>query len=657
MEKDSFIWKPYGDYLKNSNIKQFMDQYGIKNYQELIRLSTSNSGFDWFWRACVRDIRIEWFKPYTKLYDDSRGLPWTCWFLEGKINIVHNCIDRHIRDGKQDKIAFYWKGANGTSRQCTYGWLYEQVNKISQSLKNSGIKKGDTVGIYMSFTPEAIVAMFAAMKIGAVPLPIMSGFGPEAVAERLRIAKTKILFTSDAFPMKGEQIPLKNKIHETLKTVPSLKKVVVIKRLLIKTMMDVKQDIFWNDFIENGSYKTQVKTVHLDAEDPALMMFTSGTTGKPKGVIHTHAGALVQTTKEIKYNFDYKDSDAFFWYTDIGWMMAPWEIIGVQSLGGTYVVFEGKPHWPDHNRLFEIIKEYKVSTFGIAPTAIRILKSYGNEFLQKHDLSSLRILGSTGELWDKKSYMWYFDNIGQKRCPIMNISGGTELIGCFLIPLPIMPIKSCSLGGPGLGMDIDVFNDNGDPVRNEIGHLVCKKPFPSMTRGFIGNKKEYLKTYFSAWKDVWYHSDFAGIDKDGCWFLYGRADDVMKVAGRRISPSEIEDKLLKHEMVKEAAAVGIPDEIKGEKIVCFVAPNSKCKTDEGLEKILKKHIADLLGKVFRPDKIHFISALPKTRSAKIPRGLIKKVYLGEEIKEISSIENPEILEKIKTLNERKKNND
>lgn len=652
MAENDFIWKPYGDYLKKSNVAQFMKRNGIKTYQELIKRSTDN--IEWFWNACVKDLKIKWFRKYRSLYDDTLGMPWTRWFLDGKINIVHNCIDKHIRNGKGNKIAFYWEGGDGTSTKFTYQELYEKVCRASQALLKNGIKKSDVVGIYMSFIPETVIIMFAAMKIGAIAMPIMSGFGAEAMAERLRIAKTKILFTSDGFPLREKTIQLKNKINEVIKTIPSLEKIIVVKRLGTETVMEKGRDIFWDDFLKMADETAKIKTKSLDAEHPALILFTSGTTGKPKGTIHTHAGALVQTTKEIKYNFDYKDRDIFFWYSDIGWMMAPWQIIGVQCLGGTYVIFEGKPDWPDHHRLLEIIEKHKVNIFGTAPTIIRMLKSFGNDFLLEHNLSSLKILGSTGGVLDKESYLWYFKNVGNEKCPIINISGGTELIGCLLAPLPIMPLKPCTLGGPGLGMDIDVLDDNGAPIRGAIGHLVCKKPFPSMTKGFVDDLQRFIETYFSRWKNnIWHHGDLAGIDNDGFWFLYGRSDDIIKIADRRVGPTEIEECLMGHESVKETAVIGVPDELRGEKIICFVSFSvirPKLTEKETAEELLKKYVSKKLGKILCPDAIYFISALPKTRSGKIPHKLIKKVYLHEKIDDISSIENPNVLQEIELLN-------
>jgi acetyl-CoA synthetase len=351
-------------------------------------------------------------------------------------------------------------------------------------------------------------------------------------------------------------------------------------------------------------------------------------------------------SKEIGYYFDLKETDIFFWFTDIGWMMGPWEIIGVQHFGGTYMISEGVPNYPSPDRLWQIIERNKVSILGISPTAIRLLMSQGDRWVDAHDLGSLRMLGSTGEPWDIKSYMWYFEKVGGKRCPIINISGGTEIVGCLLSPLPITALKPCTLRGPGLGMDIDVFNDEGRPVRGGIGHLVCKKPAPSMTKGFLKDPERYIETYFSKWPDVWYHGDWAKVDEDGFWFLYGRSDDTIKIAGKRVGPAEIESALMDHPAVQEAAAIGVPHDIKGEAVICFVVVKQGIEPIDQLKEELKAKVAASLGKSLKPEDIKFVRALPKTRSAKIVRGAIRKKYLGQEVGDLSSVENPEAIEEI-----------
>jgi len=389
-----------------------------------------------------------------------------------------------------------------------------------------------------------------------------------------------------------------------------------------------------------------VPTAELEAEDYAMIIYTSGTTGLPKGTVHTHAGCLAQMTKEVGYYFDTKPEDVFFWVTDIGWMMGPWEMIGTTALGATFVIFEGAPDYPEPDRLWGMIERHKVSIFGISPTAIRLLMRSEDSWVKKHDLSSLRILGSTGEPWDPESYRWFFEKVGGSRCPIINISGGTEIVGCLLSPLPITELKACTLRGPGLGMDVDVFNEEGKSVRNEVGYLVCKKPAPSMTKAFWGDKERYLETYFSKWPEIWFHGDWAIVDEDGFWFLQGRADDTIKVSGRRTGPAEVEAALMRHPACAEAATIGVPHDIKGEAIVCFVVLKKESSQPKELEQEMIAKVGEVLGKTLRPEKIIFVSALPKTRSAKIVRRALKAKYLGKEVGDLSSMENPQDLEDI-----------
>ena len=660
-------WQPTGDYLSKSNISRFMQKHHIKDYDELIKKSTSD--IEWFWDAALKDLGVEWYQPYTKVLDQSKGFPWTKWFINGKINIVHNCLDRHLLTSNlqplTSKIAFIWEGDDGTVKKVTYAELNKQVCKVANALKSLGLKKGDTVGIYMPMIPEIIAAFFGCLKIGAVVIPVFSGFGASALAVRLNDAEAKVLFTADGGLRRGKVVSIKKEADFALEKVASIKKVIVVKHTrgeLSRTTgteikMQKNRDAFWDDIIE--PQPDHCPTEPLEAEDYSMIIYTSGTTGKPKGTIHTHAGALAQMAKELGYYFDVKLDDVFFWVTDIGWMMGPWEMIGVSFFGATYVIFEGAPDYPEPDRIWQIVEKYKVNTLGLSPTAIRLLITYGNEWVTKHNLNSLRLLGSTGEPWDPESYRWFFEKAGGKRCPIINISGGTEIVGCLLSPLPITSLKPCTLRGPGLGMDIDVFDDDGKPIRGGIGHLVCKKPAPSMTKGFLKDPQRYLETYFagpehdehllppnSPWKNTWYHGDWAKVDEDGFWFLYGRSDDTIKVAGKRTGPAEIEAALIEHPAVVEAAAIGLPHEIKGETVACFVVLKPSYSPSEPLREELKNQVVKHLGKTLKPTELKFIKALPKTRSAKIVRGAIKKKYLGQPLGDVSSVENPGALDEI-----------
>ncbi|MDY6966023.1 MAG: acetate--CoA ligase [Halobacteriota archaeon] len=636
------IWEPYGGYKDSSNIKRFMNNYNIKSYEELIKRSTDD--IEWFWDAALKDLDVEWFRPYEKVLDLSSGLPWAKWFLKGKINIVHNCLDRHAKSQRKDDVACIWEGEGEEIKKLSYLELYEKVNVLANGLKSIGIKKGDAVGVYMPMVSEIVVVMYACLKIGAIFVPVFSGFGASALATRLEDSEAKVLFTADGSLRRGKSVEIKKVADEALKNVSTVKTVIVYKRLDIDTPWQENRDVWWDDFVKDQS--KECTTEEMDSEDTSIIIYTSGTTGRPKGTVHTHAGCMAQIAKELGYYFDVKPDDTFFWVTDIGWMMGPWEIIGVHNFGGKLLIFEGAPNYPEPDRLWTMVEKHGVTTFGISPTAIRLLMRSGDEWVKKHDLSSLRILGSTGEPWDPDSYMWFFEKIGGKRCPIINISGGTEIIGCFLSPLPITSLKPCTLRGPGLGMDIDVFDEDGKPVRGEIGYLVCKKPAPSMTKGFLKDPKRYIETYFSKWDNIWYHGDWAIVDDDGFWFLQGRADDTLKVSGRRVGPAEIEAVLIQHPAVSEAAAIGVPHEIKGEDIVCFVVLNSSFNPSEELREILKGHVVASMGKTLRPQDIKFVSALPKTRSAKILRGVIKRKFLKRDVGDTSSVENPDAIEEI-----------
>lgn len=640
---NELVWKPSENYIENANITRFMRKHNIKDYNELIKKSTEN--IEWFWDAALKDLNIEWYQPYEKVLDDSKGIQWVKWFIGGKINIVHNCLDKYATSDKKNNIAITWETENGDAKKLTYGELYCDVNKFANALKELGVQKGDRVGIYMPMVPEIVIGFLAIMKIGAISIPIFSGFGGHALASRLDIAGAKVLLTADGSIRRGKNVEIKKEADKAADNVYSIEHVIVFKRLDIEISWKEGRDIWWDDIVSHQS--DICETEHMDSEDYAMIIFSSGTTGRPKGTVHTHGGALAQIAKELGYYFDVKDDDVFFWLTDIGWMMGPWMIIGVQSFAGNIVIFEGAPNYPNPDRIWKLVEKHRITTLGISPTAIRLLMKYGDEWVKKHDLSSLRLLGSTGEPWDPDSWNWFFEKVGDKRIPIINISGGTEIVGCFLSPLPITSLKPCTLRGPGLGMDIDVFDDNGEPVRGKMGHLVAKKPAPSMTRGFWNEPDRYIDTYWSRWPNIWYHGDWAKIDEDGFWSLHGRSDDTIKIAGRRTGPAEIEAALIEHPTVSEAATIGVPDEIKGEDIVCFVVLKPGNEPNEDLREELKGQVVKIMGKTLKPRDIKFVKDLPKTRSAKIVRRIIKAAFLGEHISDISSVENPQAVEEIK----------
>lgn len=634
------VWRPYGDYLEKSNITRFMRKHGISGYEELVRKSTDE--LEWFWDAIMEDLDIRWYRPYARVLDTSGGIEWSRWYQGGKTNIVLNCLDKHMQTEVRNKAAFIWEGDDGTARSYTYDEVHTWTCRMARALRDAGIGRGDVVGIYMPMIPEIVFSLLACLKIGAIAIPIFSGFGPAPVAVRLRDAGAKVLVTADGSMRRGKAFPIKQNADEALKDVPSVRKVLVFDHLGLPFTFHPERDVLMDGYLESlpGEYPSE----EMDSEDFALMIYTSGTTGKPKGAVHTHAGCLAQICKELGYYFDVKETDVFFWLTDIGWMMGPWMIIGVMNFGGTFVIFEGTPDYPEPDRLWELVERHGITTFGISPTAIRMLMRLGEDWIDRHDISSLRLLGSTGEPWDPESWTWFFEKVGGGRLPIINISGGTEIVGCFLAPLPITELKPITLRGPGLGMAIDVYDDEGKPVRGEKGHLVATRPSPSMTRGFWRDPDRYLETYWSRWPGVWYHGDWASVDEDGFWFLHGRSDDTIKVSGRRTGPAEIEAALMEHEAVSEAAAIGVPHDTKGEAIVCFVILKNGYAPGKELEESIRSKVCETVGKAYRPQEIHFVDALPKTRSAKIVRRLIKAKYMGEELGDLASVENPQALE-------------
>jgi len=501
----------------------------------------------------------------------------------------------------------------------------------------------------MPMVPEVVAILYACFKLGVIVVPIFSGFGPSAVATRLEDSAARALFTADFLERRGKLLSLKEKADQACQSATAIEKVIVLRYKGGEVPWNSARDICWHDLVKNQPAERE--SLPLDSEDRALILYTSGTTGRPKGAVHTHAGALVQTAKEIYLGFDHQTDDLFFWLSDIGWMMGPWTIIGNHCFGGTIFLYDGAFDYPQPDRLWEMIARHRVTTLGISPTAIRLLMRKDHILLRRHDLASLRLLGSTGEPWDETSYMWFFENVGQRRCPVINISGGTEIIGCFLFPLPIQPLKPCTLGAPAPGMATEVFGDDGRPIRGAKGYLVCTKPSPSMTCGLWNAPERYLETYWSRFPGAWYHGDWASVDEDGCWFLHGRADETFNVAGRKVGPAEVEQALIEHPAVSEAAVIGAPDEVTGEKIVAFVVLKPGAEAAPALNGQLRSQVGKSLGAAFRPRSIHVVKELPKTQSGKIVRRAIRDAYLGQEIGDLSAVENPHALDPVRAVNE------
>lgn len=635
------IWRPRRDDLERSHVARLMWRNGISTADELRSRAAAEPA--WFYPAILDDLGIEWFKPYDRLFDDSRGLPWTDWFVGGELNIVHNCLDRHIRDGRADHVAVIAESDIGGRTELTFGELYDRVARAAGGLSGLGLGAGDSVGFYLPMTAEVVIALLACLKIGAVPVPVFAGFGPDALAARLQDAGARVLLTADGTSRRGKPVELKPTVDAACELTPAIERVVVLRHHGGDVPWTEKRDVWWKDLEDEGP--SDHPTVALPADARSLILYTSGTTGKPKGAVHTHAGVQVVTAKEVGYHLDVRAGDRMFWFTDIGWMMGPWEILGTLFHGAAVVLLDGTPDYPDTGRLWDVVERNRVTHLGVAPTVIRLLAAHGAQVPGRRDLTSLRVLGSTGEPWDDASYQWYSDVVGGGRCPVINISGGTELMGCLLAPLPVAPLKPTTLQGPALGMAVDVIDDNGHPVRGEVGHLVCTAPAPSMTRGFLGDAERYLTTYFTRFgESIWAHGDWAIVDDDGYWFLTGRADDTLKVAGKRLGPGEIEAVVNAHPSVRESAVVGLPDPVKGTRLVVVAVALPEAEPGQELSDEVGVHVVEHLGAVMRPSQVVWVEALPVTRSGKIVRGVVRKVLLGEQPGSLASLANPGAVE-------------
>lgn len=640
---ENYAWSPTEAFVKGTHVARLMQKAGVQTWQELHAWSIADIGR--FWDVVNEDLDLTWYTPYEQTFDDSEGLPFTTWFKGGQLNVVRHCLERHVEQGRGKRPALIGESDDGTVTTHTYQQLYDDVGRAAGLLRDLGIQPGDRVGIYMPMVSEVVIALFACLQVGAVAVPVFSAFGADGLAVRLEDAGARVLFTADGGFRRGKSSPIKPAADIAAAQVKSLEHMIVLRRTGDTITFNLHRDMWWQERVLGREPDRDIAV--LDSEAPAMILYTSGTTGKPKGTVHTHAGCLAQMAKELAYAFDVQQDSRFFWLTDIGWMMGPWEMIGVTAMGGSFLVFEGAPNWPQPDRLFEMVARHKITHLGVAPTAVRLLRRGGDELAARHDLGTLRILGSTGEPWDPESWQWFFEHVGGSRCPIMNISGGTELVGCLLSPLPVIPLKPCSLGGPALGMDVDAFDEDGQPVRGRLGHLVLKQPGPSLTRGFLGDRERYLRTYFARFgPKVWYHGDWALIDADGLWYLHGRSDDTVNVAGKRVGPAEVESAVVAHPDASEAAAIGVPDALKGETVVVFVVLKPGVEETEALRDNLLGLCVQQLGKTLKPKELRFVDALPKTRSAKIVRGAIRRRWLGEDTGDIASIENPEALDAI-----------
>jgi len=634
-----FVWEPSAERVETANVTRLARRLGVERYADLQRISVEEP--DRFWSAVIEDLGLEFSEPWESVVDASRGIEWAKWFSGGKLNLAWNCVHKWAAGDLADEEAAVWQAEDGTRTALTWRELSREVFRLAEGLASIGIGEGDAVGIFLPMSPQVAIASHACAHIGAVQVPIFSGFAAPAIAARLSDAKAKALITADGSLRRGQTVAMKEIADEALSDAPTVTHTVVWRRLgLDDVPMTIGRDRFWDELVSDTSEGLAPRQV--DSEHPYLLAYTSGTTGRPKGALHVQAGFLVSIAREVAYQTDVKPSDRVHFATDMGWIMGPWTVVGAGACGATVVYAEGAPDFPP-DRLWKLVESERVTMLGVSPTLVRALIPKGEP---DADMSSLKAICTTGEPWNRDPYLWLFEHVGGGRVPIVNESGGTEVGACFLATAITEPIKPVALGFPALGQDMDVFGPDGTPVRGEVGELVCKRPWPGMTRGIWGDDDRFIEAYWRRFPGVWTHGDWASVDEDGYWYLHGRSDDTLNIAGKRIGPAELESAAVAHHAVTEAAAIGVPHDVKGEVawIFCVLRPGEEATPACALE--ISEAVTDELGKAFKPDRIVFVTALPKTRSAKIVRRAVRARVLGKDPGDLSSLENPDSLDEI-----------
>ncbi|MBI3959950.1 MAG: AMP-binding protein [Chloroflexi bacterium] len=615
-----------------------MDRHAIASYDEL--LARSIDDIAWFWDAVLADLDIRFDVPYSQVVDLGGGIQFPHWCVGGRMNIIHNCLDKWQGTPDRDRPAFIYAGEEGQSITLTYAELNAEVCRCANALRSLDVGKGDAVGLYMPMIPELAAAFLAIVKVGGVILPLFSGYGPSAISSRLRDADAVAVFTADGLYRRGKRVALKPTLDDSLADVPTVQRVIVVNRTGGEdTPMQAGRDIWWHDLVPHRP--DAAETEPTSAEDVLMIIYTSGTTGRPKGAVHTHCGFPVKAAQDMRHAMDLKAGEVIYWMTDMGWMMGPWLVFGSLLNGAAMLFYDGAPDFPGVDRVWELCAQHRVTHLGVSPVLIRALAPHGPEPVRRHDLSALRAVGSTGSPWDPDSWRWVFETILGGTKPILNYTGGTEISGGILAGNFFKPLKPAAFGGPIPGMAADVVDETGASVRGAVGELVIRQPWIGMTRGFWRDQQRYVDTYWSRFETIWLHGDFCAIDKDDLWYILGRSDDTIKVAGKRLGPAEVEAIVNAHPDVAESAAIGVPDPIKDNEVVVFVVLTSGAQASESLRAMLEGLVTAELGRPLKPREVKFCAALPKTRNAKVMRRVIRAAYLGEALGDVSSLEDAE----------------
>ena len=640
-----FAWYPSDAFKRESNWTAFIAAEGLSDYVALGSKAAQDP--EWFWDALVRFLGVQFIKPYTRILDQSKGIEWPQWCVGATGNMTLSLIDRHLAAGRGEHNAIVGESEDGSSRCLTYRELATEVNRLASGLATIGLKSGDAVGIYLPMIPDVAIAYLALARLGCIILPLFSGFAAAAIAARLNEAEAVAVITVDGSLRRGKPVEMKNVLDEAIKDVPTLRHVVVAKRLGTDVPMQDGRDAWWSDITARGS--DDFAAIELPAEHPLMIVYTSGTTGRPKGTVHTHCGVTVKTGEDFILCFDLKSTDRLMWMTDFGWLVGPLQVTAALLAGATCVLVEGTPDYPETGRLWRLVQDHKISFLGCGPTLARMMMRYGNSDVSKHDLSSLRVAASTGEPWDPDSWMWVYENALQRRGPLMNYSGGTELGGLVATNV-LFPIKPASFSGPIPGTGADIVDAEGSSVgAGTVGELVMRQACIGTTRGLWRDPQRYIDNYWTRFPGMWLHGDWASRDADGSWFIHGRSDATIKIAGKRTGPAEIEALLLATHRISDAAAVAVPDPVKGSAVICTVVAAPNETPGHELASVLSNAVVSGLGGSFRPKHVLFVCDLPRTRNMKTMRRVIRAVLLDENPGDLSTLVNPEAVDELRNV--------
>ncbi|MGI8914608.1 MAG: AMP-binding protein [Chloroflexota bacterium] len=639
-------WTPAPSQAAVTRLAGFMRRLGVADLPALqIRARDDPQQF---WATVAADLGIRWRRPPDRWLDTTAGLPWSRFFVGARWNYVAAALGGGAGTEHTARTAVLWEGEDGVTARLSYRELAAQVERAAGALAALGVAAGDRVGIALPMLPETVVAVLACGYLGAIYTPIFSGSGAPALADRLNNCAARLLITVDGFFRRGQIVPFKETADDAVRRCPSVEHTLVIRRCGQQIPWRQDHDVWWHEALgaQHAGHREPADTA---AGDPFLLIYTSGTTGPPKATVHVHAGFPFKAAQDLAHCFDLRCDDRLFWFTDLGWMMGPWAICGALLHGATVVLYEGAPDYPTPDRLWALVARHRVTMLGMAPTLVRSLMRFGTAPLARYDRSSLRVLGSSGEPWNVDPWWWYFREVGNSRLPIVNYSGGTEVSGGIVSGNLISPLKPCSFAGPCPGMAADIVDAEGRSLvgSGQVGELVVRAPWPGMTAGFWHDPERYLATYWARWPEVWAHGDWARADADGCWYLLGRSDDTIKVAGKRVGPAEVESAAVAYPAVAEAAAIGVPEPVKGEVMVLMAVLHPAYQASPALAAAVSDHVALWLGKPLRPARVVFVTELPRTRSAKILRRVVRSAYLGLPPGDLSALENPTAVEAIR----------